>query len=259
MIKISKSLILLPLLAVLSLQSCKGIKKAKGTQEQKAWKMTLQKAAEEKLEYNTLQLSGKAQLNIPKMGLNSMSVNYRVSMEQDKKIWIKVSKFIEVARILARPDSLFVLDKLGKRLMACDYSMAKDFTGLDMDFQLMQDLLLGNFNPIPDELSPGLVAEGSQAFSGSKAGSDFSYTINNATHKVTEIQAINTALKQNTKINYKDFSDKGNTLMPLGTEINMTSPDEVFVELSHRRVDINPADISFIFKVPSGYARSGCK
>jgi len=257
--KTCKLLLLLSLSAVLTLQSCKSTRKNKGNVAERAWKTTLEKASKEKLAYQTLELNGKAVLDIPNMNLSNMGVNYRVSMEQGKRIWIRVTKIIEVARILARPDSLFVLDKINRKYIACDYKLAKEFTGLEMDFELMQDLLLGNFNPIPKDLSPGLKSEGQQIFTGKQAGSEFSYTINNLTNKVTQIQAINLGLKQNTKINYTDFNEQGKTLMPFQTLIEVSSPETLSVELSHRRVNLDPSDLSFSFNVSSGYEKSGCK
>ena len=256
---ISKLLIILPLLALLSLQSCKGLKKNQGTQAEKAWKTTISNAAKERVEFKTLELSGKAQLDIEKMGVNNMGVSYRVSIEKDKRIWIRVSKLIEVARILARPDSLFVLDKINRRYIACDYALAEEFTGLEMDFELLQDLMLGNFNPIPEDLSPGLQENGKQEFTGSKAGTDFTYTIDNSTYKVVEIKAVNKGLKQNTQISYSDFSEMASTLMPQNTQISVLSPEEISIDLSHRKVDIDPSDPSFAFRVPSSYAKRGCK
>ncbi|MDW3648642.1 MAG: DUF4292 domain-containing protein [Bacteroidia bacterium] len=256
---ISKLLIILPLLALLSLQSCKGLKKKQGIQAEKAWKTTISNASKERVEYKTLELSGKAQLDIEKMGVNNMGVSYRVSMEKDKRIWIRVSKLIEVARILARPDSLFVLDKINRRYIACDYALAEKFTGLEMDFELLQDLILGNFNPIPEELSPGLQENGVQTFTGEKAGTDFTYKIDNSTFKVKEIKAVNSGLKQNTVISYSDFSEKASTLMPQNTSISVLSPEEISIDLSHRKVDLNPSDPSFSFRVPSSYAKRGCK
>ncbi|MEL6252542.1 MAG: DUF4292 domain-containing protein [Bacteroidota bacterium] len=256
---ISKLLISLPLLALLSLQSCKGLKKNQGIQAEKAWKTTISNASEERVKYETLELSGKAQLDIAKMGVNNMGVSYRVSMEKDKRIWIRVSKLIEVARILARPDSLFVLDKINRRYIACDYELAEKFTGLEMDFELLQDLMLGNFNPIPEELSPGLQEDGVQSFMGKKAGTDFTYEIDNNTFKVKEIKAVNSGLNQNTVISYSDFLEKASTLMPQKTQISVLSPEEISIDLSHRKVDIDPADPSFAFRVPSSYAKSGCK
>lgn len=254
-----KLLLFIPFVAVISLQSCKGLRKAGGTAEEKAWKTTLQNAEKETVTYNTLALSGRAQLNIPAMNLNNMGVSYRVSMDRGNKIWIKVSKVFEIARLLARPDSLFVLDKFNRRLMACDYQMAEEFTGLEMDFELLQDLLLGNFNPIPDDLSPGITEEGRQAFQGAKAGSAFKYLIDNQSYKVREIHAKNSSLNQETKITYSDFAEEGNTLMPFNALIELNSPDEASINLTHRKVDINPSEASFSFNVPSGYAKSGCK
>lgn len=254
-----KRLYLFPLIALIGFQSCKGLKKGGGQDVQKAWKTVLSNAEKESLDFKTLSLSGKAQLNIESMNLNNMGVSYRVSIEKDKRIWIRVSKIIEAARILATPDSLYVLDKINRRYIACDYSLAEEMTGLKMDFGVMQDLILGNFNPIPEDLSPGLITEKVQDFGGSAAGTNFTYKIDQQSFKVQKIQATNEALKQHTEITYGEFVEKGNTLMPQNTHIEMLSPEEVSIDLNHRKVEINPSDASFNFKVPSGYARSGCK
>ena len=256
---ISKLLIILPLLALLSLQSCKGLKKNQGTLAEKAWKTTISNAAKERVEFKTLELSGKAQLDIEKMGVNNMGVSYRVSIEKDKRIWIRVSKLIEVARILQDLILFSSLIRSTVGTLPVIMHWAEDFTGLEMDFELLQDLMLGNFNPIPEDLSPGLQENGKQEFTGSKAGSDFTYTIDNSTYKVVDIKAVNKGLKQDTRISYSDFSEVASTLMPQNTKISVLSPEEISIDLSHRKMDLNPADPSFAFRVPSSYAKRGCK
>lgn len=52
---------------------------------------------------------------------------------------------IEISRVLFLPEEVFVLDRKGNRYLEGDYSYLKDRFDLDLNFNLVYSLLIGNF------------------------------------------------------------------------------------------------------------------
>ena len=73
--------------------------------------------------------------------VEGISVNGQVRMEHGKVIWCSVSKFIELGRAMATPDSVWLRAPLLGRNDAGDYRMVKRRTGLDISFADLQDIL----------------------------------------------------------------------------------------------------------------------
>ena len=79
------------------------------------------------------------------------TINVRV--RKDSVIWMNVKKLgIEVARILVRSDSVFVLDRLGNGFVADDLSFIAKEYNVPVDFLQMKNLLLGNPHALYDSM-----------------------------------------------------------------------------------------------------------
>ena len=238
---------------------CKTLKNlGTGNAGARSAKAVLSKTEKEKVNFETISLTGKARLNMPMANLDNVSASYRVSIEKDNQILIRVSYLIEVARILVTRDSIFVQDKINKRLIACDFSIAESYTGLKADFEMIQDLLLGNFHQIPDEINLSAESKNPLIFLGQKAGTAFAYSIDPEINKVIKIKASNLSKNQASEIVYSDFEEIGGTQMPQTTSVTVTSPEVVSFSLEHRKVEINPSRSSFSLSSLNNYDREEC-
>lgn len=66
-------------------------------------------------------------------------------MKKDSLIWASMRKLgFEVARVLVRPDSVFILDRINNEYIAKDLSAIKDYIDIPADFSILQSLILGN-------------------------------------------------------------------------------------------------------------------
>jgi hypothetical protein len=236
---------------------CKTLKNI-GNAGGKGGKSTLAKTKKERVDFKTISFSGKARLNMPTAAMENASASYRVSIEQDKQMLIRVSYFIEVARILITRDSIFVQDKINKKLIACDFSIAESYTGLQADFDMLQDILLGNYHQIPEEVKLSAESKNPLIFTGTAGGASFAYSIDPVINKVVKIQANNTDKKQASEIAYGEFESFGGTEMPQTTSISVTSPEVLSFSLEHRKVEINPSRISFKLSSLKNYDKEGC-
>lgn len=97
-----------------------------------------------RIEYNTF--SAELKMDFQDEGgkkMNNLSVNIR--MQRDSAIWVRVSQLnIEGARILITKDSIKVVNRLENTVMLRSAAEGKALMKLGMDFNMLQDLLIGN-------------------------------------------------------------------------------------------------------------------
>ena len=239
--------------------SCKGLKKAQGDRAVDEATAILKKAEKEVLKYETLSISGRARVEMPEMDISGMSATYRISMMKDDRILIRISKIIEVFRILATRDSVYVMDKLNHNMIVCDYQLVEKMIGIEASYDLLHDLLTGNFHPVPGKLVLASNEDQAKMFTGSKANISFTYFINPEIHKVTKILAKQAASGAQTELNYDQFESYGETMMPMSGSASVQTSGGFNLDFTHRRVNINPENLSFDFNVPDNYARMDCK
>jgi hypothetical protein len=74
------------------------------------------------------------------------SFSGQIRMLQDSLIWVSVAPVlgIEVFRVMIRPDSVFILNRLEKTYTRESFDFIARMTGSPLDFSVLQALLLGN-------------------------------------------------------------------------------------------------------------------
>ncbi|MDX2285882.1 MAG: DUF4292 domain-containing protein [Bacteroidia bacterium] len=245
-----------PLLAALmALSACKGTKTAAGDPTGGPGRQVLVRAARETVAFRTVSMSGKMNVQAPAAGFENLSASYRLELAKDSLMLIRVTKIIEVMRILVTRDSIYVLDKINRTVMASGYAAARDFTGLDADFGVLQDLMLGNFHQVPEELELEKRGANPLVFRGSAAGTQFSYQLDPKTAKTLRVETSNPERNQATALFYGDFEPYGGTLVPMSGGVQVTLPDTFSFDFQHRKFELNPAGLTFNFEIPEDYTR----
>jgi hypothetical protein len=239
----------------LLLSACKGTKEATGSRKLGA-AATLNAALNNKVLPDYAMLSGRADAG---MAGKSVGFSYRIHLKKDEMIWVKVTKFgFEGARALIRPDSVFIINRLERSYTASDYSPVKEFTGLDADFELIQDLLFGNFHPIPeaDELTIQNKKANPMHFTGDAGGYSFGYDIESSKRRLVGMQAKHSSKAEFMELLYTAFEEtsKKQSVAVKG-ELTVGMPDTARVAFHHTKVDLNPGELSFKFKVPTSYLK----
>jgi hypothetical protein len=240
------------------LSSCKLFRKTTADDAKTAARKTLVQARAERVAFETMSLTGRVRLESPGGEFSGLSATYRIDLARDSVMLIRLSKFLEVARVRIDRDSIRVVSRLDNTYRVCDFSLAEEYTGLKADFQVLQDLILGNFSPIPQRLVPQNLSAAPQTFTGETAGTNFRYLIDPLIMKLVRIEAQNPSRNLGSVISYDAFETMGDTQMPQFVGIRAASPDTVVVELDHRRVEINPGRVSLELGDTSDYQREGC-
>lgn len=70
----------------------------------------------------------------------------QMKLQRDQKIWMSIKPMlgIEAFRLLIRPDSVFVIDRLNRQYMAEPFAWLSEKTKAPLTFAVLQDLLLNN-------------------------------------------------------------------------------------------------------------------
>lgn len=80
-------------------------------------------------------------------GKNKQSFNADIRLRKDSVLWISISPpiiKIEVARVLIRPDSVQVINRLNKQYYATDVGFLETLTNYPLSFEMLQNILFGN-------------------------------------------------------------------------------------------------------------------
>ncbi|MEM6349034.1 MAG: DUF4292 domain-containing protein [Bacteroidota bacterium] len=207
-------------------------------------------------DFKEIAISGKADIRTPDLNLGA---NYRIHIQKDKQILIKVSKFVEVVKILITTDSIFVQDKLNQAYYACDYSLAKEYLGVEADFEMIQALFLGDYAPIPSDMKLSSPPESNPLkFSGSVDSTKIVYYLDRELKKLVRLSVENPAIEGQSDAFYKNFEKVNNQNFPMILELIVPAPLDGTLTFKHRRVQVNPANLSFSFDIPSGFSKQDC-
>ncbi len=250
------SISLLTLLFLFS--GCKLFRKGQKEGPQKRMlKEIISKTTKANLDFDNLYLSGRAKLSMPEGDVKHLSVNYRIFMEKDEAILIRINKFIEVARILIRPDSIFALDKINNELHIMPTSSAKEYIGLEADFATLEDILLGNFRYFEGfKLNEVLdLSTNPAVLSGTYNTSSLVYNIDTEINKLLSIFVNDVSRNADASLTYGSFSELGSVKVPNELNIRVSAPQEAGAAFDHKKMKLNQEDFKISFDVPSGYER----
>ena len=149
-------LVIVVLVAALSLTGCKTTKKT-GTVEstgEKSHTEFFEQMQEQSFQFNTLTARLNVDLDIPG---NNMSSRVDLKMVKDSAFQLSVVPFlgIEVFRMELTPDSVKVLDRMGKRYVADNYANLKGQTPIEFNFYNLQALFTNQlFLPGQQSIAP---------------------------------------------------------------------------------------------------------
>ncbi|MFO7723816.1 MAG: DUF4292 domain-containing protein [Bacteroidales bacterium] len=84
-----------------------------------------------------------------KAGGTDNSVNANIRIRKDSVIWISARKLgFEIGRLMMTTDSVWVMDRINSRYFAGDYLFFRKQFNIDLDYNLIESLMLGN--PLTD-------------------------------------------------------------------------------------------------------------
>ncbi len=201
---------------------------------------------------------------------NSFTINLR--MKKDSIIWMTISKLgIEGARVLITKDSVKFLDRLKNRYFKGDYAYISKLLNTELDFEMLQSLLVGNsveFYDDDEKIKPGVdncqytlgtirkyklrrVMGGKEL----KESAQSIYMIPE-TFKIARILFYDFNPDRSFDARFGDFkipdSDSTKQLFPYKMNYDIKAQKNVTINIEYSKVSLND-DQTFPFKIPANY------
>ena len=181
------------------------------------------------------------------------TVNLR--MEKDKQILL-MSTPISVVKALITPEKVSFYNKLDNTYFDGDYSYLSELLGTDLDFNKVQNLLLGEalFN-LKDGTYKSSIHENNYLLEPRKQLDFFEifYIIDPSFFKVKSQQFTQSSQHRHLQIDYLKHQEVDKQILPEQLKvIAVEGTDEIIIDLEFKNVTLNE-DLNFSFKIPSGY------
>lgn len=185
-------------------------------------------------------------------------VNAFIHMMKDKMIWVSVNAGlgIEAIRMLITPDSVKVLDKIKKIARLRSVSYLQEEVHLPVDFQTLQDLLIGN----PIFLDTGRILyykkeqNGLSLFSQGSVFTNYLTLNADGTMQHSKLDDTDPLRVRTCDLTYGDYEQKDTMRFSTYRKISVAEKSKVDIELSYKQYKFNET-LSFSFSVPKNYKR----
>ena len=243
-------------LSVFLLMSC-GAKKlvsSTGSTTNLATSKVIAKHYENAVKFKTLAGRLKVRYQDEKQTQN-VSVSLR--MEKDKTIWMSGNLLgIPLAKVLITQDRVQYYEKITGTYFDGDYSLLSDIVGTPLDFEKVQNILLGQ--AVYDLRTEAYTLETSGRGYVLEPKSQFElfsrlFLLNPATYKAEAQQLVKSTDNQSAIINYPTYQTIGGQVFPNQISVVANADNKsTLIDLEYRNVEFD-VRVSFPFSIPDGY------
>jgi hypothetical protein len=202
--------------------------------------------------FKTLNIKANAKYEDPSQ---SHSLNADIRIKKNEIIWINIKILgFPIAKALITPAKVSYYEKINNTYFEGDFSMLSNWLGTDLDFQKVQNLLLGKSI---DDLSKGNWISG----------------INDKLFKLSQVQttdiskefyfeAANFLLKKETitqasqnralEIQYPSYKEVERIFLPNEINIKATQKDKILIAIEYKNTTFNE-NLNYSYAIPSDY------
>lgn len=188
----------------------------------------------------------------------SQNVTAEIKIKKDEKILISVRFLgITMAKALITPNEVKYYDKINNDYFEGNYAGLSEWLGTDLDFQKVQNLLLGqaiddlkkgDYKSVIEEQLYKLVTTKE-----SKTNKTFYFESEHFLVKKEEIFQV--AQDRKLLVNYPDYKEFPEAILPLKIIIEAIQKNEkTNINIDYKQFSFNE-DLSFPYSVPDGYER----
>ncbi len=233
--------------------NCKSSKTVTGGQADYglSTRQLIKENAKQTPDFKTLQSKLKITYN-QKGNSQTHSVSFRA--KKDEMLWISAT--FSIIRALVTPEKVSFYNKLDNTYFEGDFSYLSDLLGTELDFQKLQNLLLGevlyNLNEEPYKAT---VLDSSYVLQPKKQRELFEifFILDPSTFKVKSQQISQPKEQRHLQIDYLAHQEVEKQTIPERIRvIAVEANEEVTIDLEFKNVSLNE-DLRFPFKIPSGF------
>lgn len=203
-------------------------------------------------------LNAKAKIKFDN-GATRVSFNANIRIQRDSMIWMNASVLgYEAARLLFRPDSIFVINRLEKSYIKDKYESLESMFDVPVSFQQLQDLLYGN--ALIDEREPTDVHLAEEKYRISQVQEPYriSHQVDARSYEIDRIQVQDVRSSQQleaTLESYEQVVDLGNFSYIRQYIINKDNVQLANIQINYTNVDSDKTKKA-PFEIPANYSRS---
>lgn len=195
-------------------------------------------------------------------GKTRQSVNLSLRMKKNDTIWISAQKLgFTLAKLLVTPDGVKFYDKINGQYFDGDFSLLKDWLGVEIDFQNFQNLLLGRLLVHTDLGTYTLRSEGDLYTLSSRKKRNLLQLIkfDQQALSLREEHLQSSAIEESVRVLYPSYFTDANAAFPDKIDIIASKPkSETNISLRYRSLVLDEA-MSFPFAIPEGYTQMKIK
>jgi hypothetical protein len=179
-------------------------------------------------------------------------------MLTDSLIWVRGDAIlgIEAFRVLISPDSVKILDKMGKTVTLRSVSYLQEVAKLPINFKTLQDLLIGN--PIFLDSTDAFYSTEDAGISLITIGDLFKnyLTLNKMDYslKHAKLDDVDPMRARTCDLTYRDYEWRDSIHFSTYRKISLAEKSKLDIELSFKQYNFNEV-LSFPFPIPKNYKR----
>lgn len=189
-------------------------------------------------------------------GKTNQSLSVNLKMIKDEVIYLRGTKFITVFKAKITPTSVSYYSPLAKNYFEGDFSMMKELLGVEINFNQLQNLFLGqSLKNVKEEEQEVKVVNNRYILSPEKQEDlyDIFYNINPAHFKLDAQTIVNSLKDLQLDIKYPSYNILKDVIFP--SEINIKAKNTkrvTAIDLQYKSVIFDTA-VDMSFEVPNGY------
>jgi len=214
-------------------------------------KQLIKEHERKRVDFKTLQAKVKISYSEGNQEQN-YTVNLRI--ENNKTIWINAT--LGLARAKITPEKVQFYDKINNQYFDGDYQLLSDLLGVELDFNKVQNLLLGNaLFKLEANSYKASIHEQSYVLSPKQQNTmlELFFLLNPNHFKMDSQQLYQPIKRRMLQIDYKAYQEIEKQIVPENIHIvAVENQDEIVMDLEYKSIKLNE-NLRFPFKIPKGY------
>lgn len=186
------------------------------------------------------------------------SISVHLKIVKNEVIWLKGTKFINVFKAKITPEKVRFYSPLEKTYFEGDFSMLKKLLGIDINFEQLQNLLLGQaLFDLKRNKQQVLLFENNYILSPKVQSNFFEalFAVNAKNFKLDRQTIVNTKKLQRLDVNYPSYILVEEEMFPQEIKINIKRGKEnTTVDFILKTIEFN-TKMNTSFSIPQGYKR----
>jgi len=195
----------------------------------------------------------KANFNNGKL---KQSISVSLKIKKDEVIWLKGTKFITVFKAKITPTSVSYYSPYAKNYFEGDFTMLKKLLGTDINFEQLQNLLLGqSLINVKEQKQKVRIEDNSYVLSPENQESlfDIFFFVNPSHFKLDKQSIVNSVKEQRLDILYPSYNLVDDVIFPSEIKIKAKQPNKFTnIDFLVKSVVFN-TDFDTSFTIPKGY------